>query len=170
MTLKKLGIYTASALILGAVASFALPRHVSVERTAVLDADAPTILALAASNEGFQSFNPYRTLDPNLTVDMFGPISGVGSGFYFDSKDGTGSQTVSEVTAAKIVYTIDMGPLGQPIQSITTQPTDTGTAVTWRVDSDLGFNPVFRVFGLFMDGMMGPTFEIGLENLAKAAA
>ncbi len=35
---------------------------------------------------------------------------------------------------------------------------------------DLGINPVLRVMGLFMDGMIGPSFELGLANIADVAA
>ncbi|MEM7719185.1 MAG: SRPBCC family protein [Pseudomonadota bacterium] len=164
-----------SALCLGGVlaltaSTFALPRHVSVERHAIVNAAPDAILTLAASNSGFQSFNPYKTLDPALEIELYGPEAGVGSGFRFQGKDGTGRQTVAEVTANKVVYQIDLGAMGTPAQSIATEETADGTRVTWRVDSDMGFNPAFRVFGLFMDGMMGPTVELGLENLAAAAA
>lgn len=170
MTIKKLATYAACGLVALTAASFALPRHVSVERAATLAATPEAILALAASNTGFQTFNPYKTLDPALEIAMFGPETGVGSGFHFDGKGGTGSQTVADVTGQSITYAIDMGPMGQPTQWIHAQATADGTEVTWRVEADMGFNPVFRVMGLFMDGMMGPTFELGLENLGKAAA
>lgn len=170
MTIKKIAACTALGLAALTAATFALPRTVSVERHAAINAAPEAVLTLAASNEGFQTFNPYMTLDPALQVDLFGPASGVGSGFHFDSKDGKGSQTVSGVTAQSVTYAIDLGPLGQPTQSISAVATDTGAQVTWRVDADMGFNPVARVMGLFMDQMMGPTFELGLENLAKAAA
>lgn len=170
MKLKTLAGYTLGALVVVTAMTYALPRHVSVQRTATLSATAQDVLALAASNAGYQRFNPYKTLDPYLKIDLYGPVTGVGSGFNFDSKDGTGSQTVAEVTADKVVYAVDLGSMGQPTQSIAAVTTATGTEVTWRVENDLGFNPVFRIFGVFMDGMMGPTFELGLENLAKAAA
>lgn len=170
MIITKLAIFAVGGIATLAAGSFALPRHVSVERSATMNAAPQEILALAASNSGFQDFNPYLTKDPNLKIDLFGPETGTGSGFHFDGKDGKGSQTIAQVSDNSVVYTIDLGPMGQPTQSITATPNGTGTDVVWRVDSDMGFNPIFRVFGLFMDGMMGPTFEIGLENLAKAAA
>lgn len=152
------------------VATYALPRHVAVERTATLAAAPSAILALAASNRGYQSFNPYKSLDPALEIELFGPVSGVGSGFRFHGADGIGSQTVSDVTAETVTFHIDLGALGQPTQSISAVPATAGAQVTWRVDADMGFNPMFRVIGLFMDNMMGPTFELGLEKLGNAAA
>ncbi len=168
--IKKIAGFGIAGVLAVSAAAFALPRHVSVERSAVIDAEADAIIALAASNEGFQTFNPYKSMDPELRIELFGPQAGVGSGFHFDGTDGTGSQTVSAVSEDQVVYAIDLGALGQPVQSIKAVPVADGAEVTWRVDSDLGFNPIFRVFGLFMEDMMGPTFELGLENLSRAAA
>ena len=99
------------------------------------------ILALAASHTGYQAFNPYQDFDPELKITPFGPASGVGSGFAFDSKDGTGSQTVAAVSAQQVI---------------------------WSMDADMGVNPLLRVMGLLMNDIMGATFEHGLSNLEEA--
>lgn len=145
-----------------------LPKNVHVERHAKVAASPETILEMAASNHGYQKFNPYLTSDPELAIRPFGPDTGVGSGFHFDGKEGKGTQTVAEVTANSVRYDIDLGAMGKPVQEISAQGLPDGTQVTWTMDMDLGFNPVARVFGLFLDGMVGKTFEQGLDNLASA--
>lgn len=170
MNIKKIAAFTACGVAALAGASMALPRHVSIERTAMIKAAPETVIELAASNTGYQTFNPYKDLDPNLQVEMFGPASGVGSGFSFESKDGAGQQTVSAVTSEQVTFAIDLGPMGQPTQAISAVAIDGATEVTWSMDMDLGINPVFRVMGLFMDGMIGPNFELGLANIADVAA
>ncbi len=170
MTLGTTLTLGAGVIALAAAGTFLLPRDVKVARTAVIDAEPQAILALAASNTGFQAFNPYKSSDPNLKIEHFGPEAGVGSGFRFEGKEGKGTQTVAKITDDSVVYAIDLGPMGKPTQTIRVRPTEAGTEVTWSVDADMGLNPVFRVFGLFMDGMMGKTFDKGLANLADAAA
>lgn len=170
MNFKKIATYTACGIAALALGTLALPRHVSIERTAMINAAPEAVIELAASNTGYQAFNPYKDLDPNLQVEMFGPASGVGSGFSFESKDGAGQQTVTSVSADQVVFNLDLGPLGQPTQSISAVAVDGATEVTWTMDMDLGINPVFRVMGLFMDDMIGPNFELGLANIADAAA
>lgn len=170
MTLKKIAAYTVCGVAALTAATFTLPRHVTIERNATLTAAPAEVIALAASNSGYQTFNPYKTLDPNLQVELYGPASGVGSGFSFDSADGTGKVTISNVTDQIVEYALDLGPLGQPTQSIEAIPTADGADVIWRMEADMGFNPVFRVMGIFMDGMIGPTFELGLANLDHATA
>jgi len=170
MEILKLAGYAGLGLVALSAATLLLPRHVTIERSAVLQAGPEAVLTLAASNQGYQTFNPYKSADPALRIDPFGPASGVGSGFRFDGKDGKGTQTVAAISDSAVTYAIDLGALGQPTQSITAVPFGEGTRVTWRMQSDMGFNPVFRVFGLFMDHMMGKTLEQGLENLSEVTA
>lgn len=167
ITIAKAG---AATVAIAVAATYLLPRNVHVERTAMLDLAPAEVLALAASTKGFQQFNPYLTADPDLKITPFGPAKGPGAGFAFDGKDGQGTQTIREITDAHVIYDIDMGALGQPVQTITVAPEGNGTRVVWSVDSDLGLNPMFRVFGLFLDRVMGPTFETGLDNLSRIAA
>ncbi|WP_299138263.1 SRPBCC family protein [uncultured Tateyamaria sp.] len=148
--------------------SLLLPRHVHVERTATFQGTPEAVLSLAASNTGYQRFNPYLTVDPALQISHFGPDAGVGSGFAFDGKDGKGTQVVAAITDNSVRYDIDMGPMGKPTQAIVVKPAAEGVQVTWSMDADMGFNPVGRVMGLFMEGMIGKTFEQGLGNLAAA--
>lgn len=170
MNIKKIATYSACGIAALAVATLALPRHVSIERVAVINAAPEAVIELASSNSGYQTFNPYKDLDPDLKVEMFGPVSGVGSGFSFESKDGAGQQTVASVTSDQVTFDLDLGPLGQPTQAISAVAVDGATEVTWTMDMDLGMNPVFRVMGLFMDDMIGPNFELGLANIADVAA
>ena len=170
MNIKKITAYSVGTIAVAALAALALPRHVYIERTAMISAAPAAVITLAASNEGYQSFNPYKDLDPNLTVDLFGPTSGIGSGFAFESKDGAGQQSVVSVTEEQVVFDLDLGPLGQATQAISAIAVDDATEVTWSMNMDLGLNPVFRGMWLFLDDMIGPNFELGLANIADVAA
>lgn len=143
-----------------------LPREVTVTRSGVVPAQPQQIVALAASNTGYQRFNPYLSSDPDLRIEPFGPESGVGSGFRFYGRDGKGQQTVARVEGEAVHYAIDLGAMGQPTQSISAVQQGDTSEVTWAMHADLGLNPIGRVMGLFMDRMVGPTFERGLQNMA----
>jgi hypothetical protein len=169
MSLTSILGYGAGFVVLLTAGTYLLPRHVSVERTASIAAEPAKIIALAASNDGYQKFNPYKDSDPNLAVELFGPASGVGSGFKFKSKDGSGTQVVTAVTDTSVAYDIDLGSMGKPKSSITVAPDGAKTKVTWRTEMDMGMKPIGRVIGLFMDGMLGKTYEAGIRNLETAA-
>lgn len=168
MTLVQILAASAGVAVLIVAATLLLPRHVRVERQAVIGADAGAVLSLAASGAGYQRFNPYKSTDPDLSITLFGPASGVGSGFNFKGREGKGSQTVSAVTGDAVEFDIDLGPMGKPRQTIRAEQRADGAAVTWSMQADMGFNPIARVMGLFMDRMVGPTFERGLTNLEAA--
>ncbi len=158
-----------AALALLVASTYLLPRQVQVQRQANVALSPAAILALAGSNSGYQRFNPYRNSDPQLKVQMFGPSSGVGSGFHFESKDGKGSQTVASVSDTAVDFKIDLGAMGQPTQRIETRPASTGTTVVWSMHADMGMNPIGRIVGLFMDKIVGPQFETGLKNMSQIA-
>ena len=163
-------VYTIAAIITAlALIALLLPRKVVVTRQADIAMQPEDVIARVASTEGFQTFNPYCTTDPDLKITPFGPAAGVGSGFRFEGKEGKGTQTVTEATSTRVTHLIDLGAMGKPVQTIEAEATDTGALVTWTVTSDMGYNPVFRIFGLFMDRMLGKTYELGLKNIRALA-
>jgi len=163
-------VYTITAIIAAiALIALLLPRKVIVTRQADVAMRPEDVLARVASTSGFQTFNPYCTTDPDLKITPFGPTEGVGSGFRFEGKEGKGTQTVTEVTDNSVTHLIDLGAMGKPMQTIEAKANATGSHVTWTVTSDMGFNPIFRIFGLFMDRMLGKTYELGLKNIKALA-
>ncbi|MGR3490504.1 MAG: SRPBCC family protein [Shimia sp.] len=169
MSIATTAAIAAATVALAAAATQLLPRNIEVVRAAHVDLTPAQVLELATSTEGYQTFNPYQKSDPTLKISAFGPATGVGSGFAFEGKEGKGTQTIARVTETSVHYDIDLGAMGQPKQSISVAPDGEGAMVTWTMHSDLGRNPIFRVFGLFMNGMVGKTFEQGLANLNNAA-
>ncbi|MEN0087681.1 MAG: SRPBCC family protein [Pseudomonadota bacterium] len=150
-------------------APYVLPSSKTVERTATIDAPADQIFPLLASSRGFQSFNPYKAKDPNLNIAFSGPEQGVGASFAFDGKDGKGTQTITAMQENRsVTMEIDLGPMGKPTTTFTLAPEGDATKVTWSTKSDFGMNPIGRVFGLFLDGMLGPDYEQGLDLLNQA--
>jgi Polyketide cyclase / dehydrase and lipid transport len=55
------------------------------------------------------------------------------------------------------------------VQTFTLTPVGNRTQVTWATETNFGANPVGRVFGLMMDGYLGPIYERGLSNLGRVA-
>ncbi|MEE9313184.1 MAG: SRPBCC family protein [Rhizobiaceae bacterium] len=171
MALKTILIGGGIALAALSFIPFTFPSSTHVERSALIKAAPAELFQLISSSEGFQTFNPYKTADPDLKITMHGPASGIGSGFAFDGKDGKGTQTISAMEQDRsITMAIDLGFKGQPVQKFELKPSADGTQVTWGMDIKFGMNPIGRIMGLFMDGMVGPTYEQGLKNLALAVA
>ena len=171
MTLTTIAFIAAGIIVLLLVACYALPAARTVTRSAVINADADTIYPLIASSQGFQRFNPYCDADPNLKIELFGPESGIGSGFAFNGKEGKGTQTiVAAEQNSHVEMQIDLGAMGKPVQTFRLEDQSNGTKVIWSTRADFGANPIGRVFGLFLDKMLGKTYERGLANLANVVA
>ncbi len=148
-----------------------LPSSKTVERQAIVNAEPAQIYQLLQSNEGFQTFNPYKDSDPTLKIDLHGPAQGIGSSFSFMGKEGRGTQTIIALVPGKsVTMQIDLGAMGKPVQHFDIEKVQSGTLVRWSTTSKFGLNPIGRVFGLFLDGMLGKTYERGLDNLSQAVA
>lgn len=147
-------------------APFALPSKARVERSIEVAAPAASVYALVNSASGFNQFNPFRADDPTLQTLVEGPQSGPGSVLRWSGQQGEGSQTIVAVEAnRRVEMRLDLGPQGEPTQVFSLQPTANGTRVTWALEADFGANPVGRLIGLGMDGMLGPKYEAGLLSL-----
>lgn len=168
MTISTILAGGAGVIAMAAAGTLLLPRQVHVSRQAALSAPPNVVLELASSSQGYHRFNPYLTADSNLKITDFGPTSGVGSGLRFNGKDGRSRQPITAITTTSVRYDIDLGIMGQPIQEISAVPSSNGTLVTWSMGMDLEFNPVARVFDLFIERMVGKVFEQGFDNLATA--
>ncbi|MEO0385285.1 MAG: SRPBCC family protein [Pseudomonadota bacterium] len=168
MSLTTIALAGGVALIALAAAPYALPDHKTVERSAVIEATPDAIYPLLTSSAGFQTFNPYKDADPNLQITFDGPAEGIGAAFAFSGKDGQGTQTITHLEPnSSVTMQIDLGSMGQPVQTFTLEPVNGGTRVIWSVESQFGLNPIGRVFGLFLDSMLGETYERGLQNLSR---
>lgn len=171
MTLTTIATISGAIFVALIAAPYALPDHKVVERAAIIEATPDAIYPLLTSSAGFQSFNPYKDADPDLEIIFQGPAEGVGSGFAFSGRDGQGTQIITDMQDnASVTMQIDLGSMGQPVQTFTLEPINNGTRVVWSVESQFGMNPIGRVFGLFLDGMLGKTYERGLENLTRVVA
>lgn len=166
-------IAAAAGLVLAGLAAalFALPGQARVERSALVPLAPDAVYSILSSSAGFDRINPFRDRDPNLAVTFTGPAAGVGASFAWEGKEGSGTQTIIAAEPdTRIVMQLDLGPMGTPVQSFALALAPGGTQVTWALDADLGANPVRRVFGLFMDRMLGSTYEAGLANLSRVAS
>lgn len=110
-------VYSITAIIVAiALIALLLPRKVAVTRQADVAMRPEDVIARVASTEGFQTFNPYCTTDPNLKISPFGPKEGVGSGFHFEGKEGK-AKRVSKYIASFKQLELEMNLKSNPVTS-----------------------------------------------------
>jgi uncharacterized protein YndB with AHSA1/START domain len=171
LLLKILGGLAVLVLLLVAIAFF-LPRKYSVERSIVIDARPEVVFAQFADLKAWKNWGAWQERDPAMKMTFSEPATGVGAWSAWESKSqGNGRMTITDVEPAKrMVYRLEFPDMGtSSIGAMSLQPADKGVKVVWSDAGDLGMNPMFRWFGLFIDRMLGPDFEHGLRKMKALA-
>lgn len=168
--LKKILIVVVVLAALIVVIGYLLPRKVHVERSIVINASPDAIWQEVKGVKRMNNWTPWMEMDPNMKLELSGPDYGIGSRSDWDSEDenvGKGSQEIVEsVENEKVRMEMYFSDFPDPnYAEIILTETDGGTNVLWTYDGDLGSGPMFRYFGLMLDGMLGPNYEQGLAKL-----
>lgn len=168
-TLKRIIFILLAILAILVIVAYLLPRHAHVERSLLIKAPAEQIFSQINTLKNWTNWSPWQKKDPNMEIEYLDSEKGVGAKYTWKSanKDvGNGSMTITKSMPYDTI-SIEMALMGNRISTsdFIFSQSDSGTLVKWTLDSDLGWNPIYRYFGLMMDKMVGPDFEAGLKNL-----
>lgn len=168
---RKIAYAAASGLALLLVVGLMLPATPYVERQIQILAPPATVFALVNDFHQINKWSPWLDTDPNALYTISGPKRGVGATLTWDGHTvGQGSQVIIESESFyRIVSKLDLGSPGQSTGTFEFLQTEKGTHVTWTFESNFGLNLVGRYFGLMLDGIVGPDYEKGLQNLKTMA-
>lgn len=171
--LKNLLLIIAALAIVLIVVGLFLPQTAHVERSITIDASRDTVFQQVNTFEDYNSWSPWFELDPNAQYEFTGPEAGVGAKMSWTSdepKVGNGSQEIVESeypdhVKTKLLFGEDPNP---GFAVFTLEELDgQQTKLTWSFDADFGYNIMGRYFGIFMDDMLGPSYEKGLNSLKQ---
>lgn len=168
LLLKILGGF-AALLVLLVLVAFLFPRTYRIERSAVIKAHPDVVHAQIADLKAWKSWGAWQERDPGMTISYSQPASGVGAwSSWISEKEGSGKMTITQQTPTRVAYTLEFPDFGTKSNgALALAPEAQGTRVVWTDEGDLGMNPLNRWFGLFLEKIIGPDFERGLENLKK---
>ena len=168
---KRVVIGLVAVIVLVLVVGFALPHHVHVERSIVINAPQPQLFDVLDGFKRFNEFSPWAALDPDTQYTYSGPESGVGAKMSWistNSKVGSGTNEIVDSTPPNFIRTrLVFGDQAPAEASFRFEPADGGTRVTWGFDCDLGANPIAHYFGLMFDKWIGGDYEKGLAKLKQ---
>ena len=171
--LKTVLKYLALLVIAILVVALFLPAKATASRQVIVKAPAEVVFALLNGFQRYNEFSPWYQYDPKAEYSWSGPTSGVGARMSWKSEQrrvGNGSQEILALEANKNVTTkLQFDAPGKTEARWTLEPVDGGTQVTWALESDAGWNPIGRWFGVFLDRIIGPDFESGLARLKTVA-
>jgi len=168
---RKIAWSAAGGLALFVVIGLTLPSTPHVERQIQIQAPPATVFALVNDFRQINKWSPWLDTDPNALYTISGPPRGVGATLTWDGQIvGQGSQVIVESEPSyRIVSKLDLERPGQTMGTFEFLQTEYGTHVIWSFDSDFGMNLIGRYFGLMLDGIVGPDYEEGLQNLKTMA-
>ncbi len=167
--LKRILIVLAILLLVVAAIGLMLPSQVRVERSITINRPQEMIFDYINHIQNWNSWSPWYELDTTASYTFSGPSSGKGAMINWVSTNknvGTGSMTYTEVNApSRIVQDLNFMEEGIATGIYVFSPDGAGSKITWSLEFDTGFNPLLRIIGKFMDGMVGKDFDRGLNKL-----
>lgn len=166
--LKKLLVLVGVLITLFVATSFFISKDYSVERTIVINAEPSEIYPYVVDLKEWSKWGVWFKRDPNMELEFSGPDRAIGMRSKWKSEtEGNGEMEITQLEHnRRVLYRLyfpdfDMGSNG----AVEIKPTSNGSIVTWRDEGTVDNNPINRYLALMMDGMIGPDFEMGLENL-----
>jgi hypothetical protein len=128
--------------------------------------------ALTSDLTRWPEWTPWED-DKTIQKRMGGTTSGVGASQSWSSSSGAGRLTLTKSDPAEgIAYDMVFVNDGHesPAQSeMTYSKSGDAVIVTWRMEGEMDMPVLGGWFAHMADGMIGPMFETGLENLKKRA-
>lgn len=139
-----------------------------IERSIEIAKPAEVVFSHISDFEKWKDWSYWAKSDPNQKLTITGSPGEVGHKMEWDGEiNGKGVQEVISVIPNQSLESRLAFTEPNSMESIATlklETTPTGTKVTWSNHGKLDY-PVGRLFGPFLDGMVGPDFEKGLLNL-----
>jgi hypothetical protein len=159
----------AVALLMGI--GLLLPGKTHFERQIDIAAPANVVYNQVNELKNWPAWSPWYALDPTAKMVYSSPASaGLGAWYTWDGDKktvGSGKLTILEADSSKLVRCkMNFGDNSESFADFKLTATDsTSTKVTWSFDTDHGFNPPARWFGLVLEKFLSPDFEKGLAKL-----
>lgn len=156
------------------IVSFFLPSKVRVERSMVLTAHPHQIMAYIENFRKWDEWSSWHQKDTTAQYTYNEIEKGLGASYSWKSEHpevGNGEMKIVEVLADTFIkMEMKFEGMGVSYSYFRLTEEEAGTKVTWVMESDGEGMPWYFVvpskyFNLFMDGMVGKDFELGLGSL-----
>jgi hypothetical protein len=170
--IKYISIGLAGILLLAFIVGFFLPNQLELERSIAVHAPASAVFDQVNNLKTWQSWSPWKDIDPQVTFHYEGPDAGVGSKMAWasnNSKIGTGSQ---EIVTSNLNQHISTRLAFKGWDEISTanwyfeEKPDGNTQVRWTYHSHIGNNIIHKYISILMiKSALGKDYEQGLKQL-----
>lgn len=164
-------IISAGLLLLLFIIGLFLPSEYKIERQITINSVPDSIIPFIMNLSNWEKWS-YISTKKDSTLKLTFKDSKFGSNsqlFWKSDYMGTGKVIINDYkTNERIGYDMIFGEDDHKINGLFLfKASNNQTKVTWMDYGELGFNPVARIFGLFLDGFIGKDLELSLSNLKK---
>ena len=161
-----LGLCALVAIMAGV--GLALPGHVTVARSVVINAPESAIFPYLNDLHRFSDWSPWASRDPELAVTFSGPQQGKGAKVQWTSNKPSVGASSMEITESDPNRHIDLavnfnGLDGTGYYDVA--PSGSGSKITWGFGYDSGTSPLKRWKGLLLDRYVGAEYRDALAKL-----
>jgi len=156
------------ALLIGV--AYLLPSSYHVERTTLMKADKTILFDMVCDFNNWELWTPWSaSMDSTVVIENIGKCE-IGAVHKWDGKEmGKGEMKVTKIVPLKMMeWELGFEGVSQKmIINMTIEKEGGERLVTWTADGELGYNPLYRYYGLMIDSDLGKDFETGLQNLKE---
>lgn len=172
-TFGKIVLWLVIIIAVLVIIAFLLPRQYKVERSITIGADRALVYDLTCNMKKWDLWAPWnKNVDTTALFELSGNPCEVGTIWKWNGEIlGNGELIVIEAVPGEYFgydLIFDEGKY-QSKGGFNYAEVNDSVLVIWTDEGDLGFNPLNRYMGLFMDKMMGPDFDKGLAKLKIVA-
>ncbi len=171
--LKRILFIVIGLILLLAIIGLFLPKTSHLERSITIKSKAEVPFELINNLKEWEKWSPWHGMD-SATVWTFSE-NYIGKDAYYswssENKNvGKGKLTITESKPNELIATTMLFEgMDEAKADFVFETIGDEVKVKWTLDSELGFNPFFRYFGLVMDNMVGPDYEKGLAKLKEVS-
>lgn len=162
--LKILGVLFLLVIIVGLI----LDNKVNISREIIIDATPDEIHTFVNDLNQWPKWSPWVEADPNIRIQTGSISQGIGATQSWKSNSSNGSLTFTQSSSEGIVYDLIFeGDSEVYIGELTYKNEGRKTRVIWSMKGHVKPIIIGNYLAQFMDGLVGGSFESGLEKLKR---
>ncbi len=165
--LKFIGFVLLSFLAIALILPVIMHKEVTTSQFVIIEASPVVVFRQVNDLSNWKNWSPFSLDDSRMSLNYSDSRIGEGATLDWTSKDqGSGGlKIIKSEPYALIQSDLDFGNYGDATDEWVFEETDKGVKVSWSLKlSDLSY-PFGRYFGFFLDGLMNPLQEKGLNKL-----
>ncbi|MEJ8818822.1 SRPBCC family protein [Lacibacter sp. H407] len=151
-----------------------IPSSVKISRGIIVNADSTTMYRELSDVKNWNQWLPWITADSGAIVQLSAVTNQPGSFFRWQGVkyNSAGTITIKEINPDEILLLHELKDMNDAKGGFRVRSTGAKgevTEVLWYMEYKLRWYPWERFYGIFVDHIIGPAFEKGLEQLKNYA-